>query len=275
MSWHERDYHKVGHVSNEQRGLHGGLPPPVSLALIVVHAIAFCVMVVSGTEGGPAASLPLRSGNLSIAALLAHPFATSHPLGLGLTLLGIWTVAGRIEVRYGGARVMLLYVAGNVAAGLSFAVYARFLPDGGMFALTIPVGGLAAWCGAAWFGLNDEYVSIFGRLTSVARAAAIGSAIVAGFVLLLKSSACAAWITAMIVGGASGMLLQTWGPTLSFRIRRPPVRQETKSDSGPIRPSTGIDVILDKIARDGIGSLTAKERARLDAARQNMLERKQ
>ena len=99
-----------------------------------------------------------------------------------------------------------------------------------MFALTIPVGGLAAWCGAAWFGLNDEYVSIFGRLTSVARAAAIGCAIAVGCVLLLESSACAAWITAVIVGGASGMLVQVWAPTLSLPIRRARVRPGTKPD---------------------------------------------
>jgi hypothetical protein len=275
VSYHERDYHKVGQASSEQRRLRGWLPPPVSLGLIVVHTIAFCVLLVSSGEGGAAAALPLWSGNLRIAALLAHPFATSHPLGLGLTVFGIWTVAGRIEGRYGWSRVMLLYVAGNVVAGLSFAAYARVLPEGGMFALTIPVGGLAAWCGAAWFGLSDEYVSIFGRLTSVARAAAIGSAIAAGFVLLLESSACAAWITALIVGGASGMLVQAWGPTLSFKIRRRPVRPKTKPDPGPIRPPVVIDVILDKIARDGIDSLTAKERERLDAARETMLEREQ
>ncbi len=274
MSWHERDYHKVGHVTYEPRGLRGRLPPPLSLGLIIVHTVAFCVLLVSSAQSG--AALVLWSENLHIAALLAHPFATSHPLGLGLTVFGIWTVAGRIDGRYGWSRVLILYIAGNIAAGLAFAAYARFLPDGGMFALTIPVGGLAAWCGAAWFGLNDEYVSIFGRLTSVARAAAIGCAIAVGCVLLLESSACAAWITAAIVGGASGMLVQVWAPTLSLPIRRARVRPETKPDPvGAIRRSNDIDVILDKIARDGIGSLTVKERARLDAARQTLLEREQ
>ncbi|MCH7870789.1 MAG: hypothetical protein IID33_03730 [Planctomycetes bacterium] len=274
MSWHERDYHKAGYVTNEQRGLRGWLPPPVSLGLIVGHTVAFCVLLVSSAQSG--AALVLWSENLHIAALLAHPFATSHPLGLSLTVFGIWIVAGRIEGRYGWSRVLLLYVAGNVAAGLSFAAYARLLPDGGMFALTIPVGGLAACCGAAWFGLSDEYVSVFGRLTSVARAAAIGCAIAVGCVLLLESSACAAWITAVIVGGASGMLVQAWGPTLSFPIRRARVRPKTKpAPVRPIRRPTGIDVILDKIARDGIGSLTVKERAQLDAARQTMLDREQ
>lgn len=274
MSWHERDYHKAEYATNEQRGLRGWLPPPVSLGLIVVHTVAFCVLLASSAQSG--AALVLWSENLHIAALLAHPFATSHPLGLGLTLFGIWTVAGRIESRYGWSRVLLLYMAGNVAAGLSFAAYARFLPDGGMFALTIPVGGLAAWCGAAWFGLRDEYVSIFGRLTSLARAAAIGCAIAVGCVLLGESSACAAWITAVIAGGACGMLVQVWGPSLSFPIRRARLRRESKPDPvRAVRRSTDIDAILDKIARDGIGSLTVKERARLDAARRTMLDREQ
>jgi hypothetical protein len=36
-----------------------------------------------------------------------------------------------------------------------------------------------------------------------------------------------------------------------------------------------VDALLDKIAQSGIGSLTAKERAKLDAARSEMKKRSQ
>lgn len=275
MSWHERDYHRVSDASAGYDSAAGGrsrLPPPASLVLIVVHAVAFCALIVSRA----ADALQLSSANLGLTALLAHPLAITHPIALGLTVFGIWTLAGRLEARYGGARVVLLYVAGNLAAGLAFASYASLLPSGATFSLAMPVGGLAAWCGAAWLGMRDEYVSVFGRVVSMARACAIAAAVVAGLVVMSSSSSASAWLVAAIVAGASGMLIHSYGPSLSFRFkRRRPVTRPAKAERPRAPSAPDVDAILDKIGQEGVDSLSAGEREELEAARRAMLDQEQ
>ena len=67
-------------------------------------------------------------------------------------------------------------------------------------------------------------------------------------------------------------------PSFSFR-RKPALRvlpdlETAKVVGAPVDPSmVEIDALLDKIAKSGIGSLTAKERARLDAARDDLLKK--
>lgn len=275
MSWHERDYHRVSDASagyDRAAGGRSGLPPPASLVLIVVHAVAFCALIVSRA----ADALQLSPANLGPAALLAHPLAITHPLALGLTVFGIWTLARRLECRYGGARLALLYVAGNLAAGLAFLAYASLLPRGAAFALSMPVGGLAAWCGAAWLGLRDECVSVFGRVVSMARASAVAAAVVAGVVVMSSSSSATAWLVAAIVGGGSGMLMHSYGPSLSFRFkRRRTVTRPAKAERPRAPAAPDVDTILDKVGREGIESLTAREREELEAARRAMLDQEQ
>jgi len=66
----------------------------------------------------------------------------------------------------------------------------------------------------------------------------------------------------------------------SFRFRRKPALrvlpdlETAKVAVAPVDPSMAeVDALLDKIAKSGIGSLTAKERARLDAARDDLLKK--
>jgi len=57
----------------------------------------------------------------------------------------------------------------------------------------------------------------------------------------------------------------------------PDLKQEINSSTKPVRQATGsmaeVDALLDKIAQSGMNSLTAKERAKLDAARADLLKR--
>lgn len=70
-------------------------------------------------------------------------------------------------------------------------------------------------------------------------------------------------------------------PRLSLRRRRPKLRVlpelEAQRESGRQAPQENamaeVDALLDKIAQSGIGSLTAKERAKLDRARDDLKNR--
>lgn len=278
MSWRERDYHRTSDASGGDYAAGGriGLPRPASLVLLGMHAVAFCALIVSRAADAAPVAFHLSSANLGLTALLAHPLASTHPIALALTVFGIWTLARRIECRYGGARVVLLYVAGNLAAGLAFLAYASLVPSGAAFALSMPVGGLAAWCGAAWLGMRDEYVSVFGRVVSMARASAIAAAVVAGLVVMSSSSAATAWLVAAIVAGGSGMLMHAYGPSLSFRFkRRRPVTRPAKAERPRAPSAPDVDAILDKIGQEGVDSLSAGEREELEAARRAMLDQEQ
>jgi hypothetical protein len=70
-------------------------------------------------------------------------------------------------------------------------------------------------------------------------------------------------------------------PQMSFRRRRPKLRvlPDLENDrTGSIKPSqenamAEVDALLDKIAKSGLASLTAKERAKLDRAREDLKNR--
>jgi len=72
-------------------------------------------------------------------------------------------------------------------------------------------------------------------------------------------------------------------PTIRFPSRKPKLRVLPKPSAQPRRipreeleegsVDTEVDALLDKIAKSGIGSLTAAERARLEKARQELLKR--
>ena len=66
-------------------------------------------------------------------------------------------------------------------------------------------------------------------------------------------------------------------PSFRFGRRTPKLRVLPDLDRKPdtVRDTSmaEVDALLDKIAKSGIGSLTAKERARLDAARNDLLKK--
>jgi membrane associated rhomboid family serine protease len=76
---------------------------------------------------------------------------------------------------------------------------------------------------------------------------------------------------AATVGAAYGYVRFQQGrltlPTVAFPRRAPP-------PPPPINATAEVDALLDKIARSGLASLSAKERAKLDAARQDLQKRK-
>jgi hypothetical protein len=69
-------------------------------------------------------------------------------------------------------------------------------------------------------------------------------------------------------------------PRIRFPRRKPKlrvVRDVPVKNVTPVAPASAsmaeVDALLDKIAQSGIGSLTARERAKLDAARRDLKKR--
>jgi hypothetical protein len=142
----------------------------------------------------------------------------------------------------------------------------------------MPAGALAAWVLAAWRNLSDEMVSVFGRLTTVAKTVAIGAAIIAGLIFFQQGPAATGWLIAAAAGSLASPLVES--------IRRPQRRTTgvpwvPRDGVGPAGRAHGaaepgvddraLDELLAKISRDGLDSLTPAERERLDAARRSKL----
>ena len=79
------------------------------------------------------------------------------------------------------------------------------------------------------------------------------------------------YIRAMRSGAWDGLSLSAmFRPKPKFRVLPPPTERRGVEED---RTMTDMDTLLDKIAKSGIASLTAKERARLEAARAELLKK--
>ena len=275
MGWRDREYAQTweGESGRVVRGVH--LPPRGTLALVVLHVLAFLIVWgLPSDEGLDVSALLAVSGPAPHPlAILAHPVATTRLGTLALVVFAGWTLGARLESRFGTARLLALYVCGNLLAGAVCFAVARWQPDLAAAALSFPAGALVAWCLAAWRGLADEFFSLFGRLLTVAKTAALAAVIAAGVVLLLNGRGASALLAGAAIGGVAEPLVEGLAALRRRRARR---RSPTPTEHRPTRPATrpaqpppdepDIDDILAKISRQGLDSLTQAERDRLETA---------
>ena len=121
--------------------------------------------------------------------------------------------------------------------------------------------------------MNAEMVLIFGRLTTVAKVAGIGAAIVAGMVFFAGGPQATAWLLAAGAGCVAWPLLGVFrakvvaGVTMPRGGRTPAAAVDHPAESAVNDADVDIDDILAKISRRGLDALTPTERERLELAR--------
>lgn len=292
MSWEERDYTWSGEGGGWRiEDWRRFFPPAGTLTLVIVHLVGwiFVTILLHAVSEDAAASVQLDSG-LRPWAILTHPIATTSGLLSGLALFCLWPLAARIEEQMGRKKMLALYFSGNTFAALGYIAVAGFSPRHASAPLNLPVGAMAAWALAAWRGLPFESLAIFGRfipLRNMSAWIAIAAAVicVAGY-----RDGAGAWLLAAVCGGAVAPVLevidqfrvrrqQRIDVVAPNRVRRAARNAETFLSSEPVSssqsdpPERDIDDLLAKISRNGLASLTAEERARLEAARQSRLRR--
>ncbi len=258
------------------------LPCGGVLALIIAHVLGFAVMLVVRRHAGTTvlALFVLEGASSHPTAILLHPISSSSPLTLLFLVGAMWTLGGRIESRFGTAPLLWLYVLGTIIAGAVYFGFAQVAPELAAYALAMPAGALAAWARAAWRSLSDEMVSVFGRLVTVAKAAAIGATIVATWIFFWNGPAATGWLIAAAAGSLA------WPPVNAVRGgTHPPTKPRWPREAKPARPwphnaevqSTrdehAVDDLLAKISREGTDALTPAERDRLEATRRAQLRR--
>jgi membrane associated rhomboid family serine protease len=278
MSWRDRDYGDGEYGEPGAIRRHFRAPPPVSLALLLLHAAAFVLLLALQVRTGGAAVrvMALTGSDPHPAAIALHPFATTGVLSLLFVVLALWSLGGRLEQRLGRWRLLGLYITGNAVAGAAYFAVARLQPGLAVVPLDYPVGALAALCAAAWRHLRTDDVLVFGRVTSVAKVYAISAGIVAALALLGGQAGALAWLAAAVVGAGVAPLLDGLEHVLGNRRRvlQPARRRRAVSVArGTAQAEPDIDPILAKISRSGFDSLTRSERNLLEKARQAKLRR--
>ena len=181
-----------------------------------------------------------------------------------------------VERFFGRGKFLLLYACIYILPPALFTLLGAWIPtqfagESGAFALFI-----------AFAALYPDAVMIFGVLAKWA-------ALVLVAIFSLMALASHDWTGGISIWTTTGFAFafvrfeqgRITLPRLSLFRRRPALRVlpdpegRGSRDAGPARGESmaEVDALLDKIARSGISSLTAKERAMLDSARDRLLKR--
>jgi|APGre2960657423_1045063.scaffolds.fasta_scaffold60689_2 membrane associated rhomboid family serine protease len=298
----DRDY-----MREEDQGTRLSWTVMLLIALVVVfaaEAIAEAYMGLSLQKYGALSSRVWQSG--WVWQLVTFQFLHGSFAHLFFNGLGIWMFGRPIEAAFGGRRMLGLWMAGGLVGGLLqlgisaafpnqfspdvvgasaglmtfLAIFCRLEPDARiLLALIVPVPARFLFYFSV--GVAVFFIVVPSR-DGVAHAAHLGGLLFGWF-----------WVQAGYHRGESlwDRLSEAWHRWNQQRQTSRPVSRA--ADGKIIKPSfrpasvptpakelsdaefmaREVDPILDKIARDGIGSLTAAERQTLEAARKKVTRR--
>ena len=298
----DRDY-----MREEDHGTRLSWTVMLLIALVVVFAadeIAKAYLGLSLQQHGALSSSVWRSG--WVWQLVTFQFLHGNFAHLFFNGLGIWMFGRPIEAAFGGRRMLGLWMAGGLVGGLLqlgisaafpnqffsdvvgasaglmtfLAIFCRLEPDARiLLALIVPVPARFLFYFSV--GVAVFFIVVPSR-DGVAHAAHLGGLLFGWF-----------WVQAGYHRGESlwDRLSEAWHRWNQQRQTSRPVSRAAegkiikpsfRSDSAPTPAkelsdaefmAREVDPILDKIARDGIGSLTAAERQTLEAARKKVTRR--
>ena len=298
----DRDY-----MREEDNGMRFSWTVMLLIALVVVFAadeIAKAYLGLSLQQHGALSSSVWRSG--WVWQLVTFQFLHGNFAHLFFNGLGIWMFGRPIEAAFGGRRMLGLWIAGGLVGGLLqlgisaafpnqfspdvvgasaglmtfLAIFCRLEPDARiLLALIVPVPARFLFYFSV--GVAVFFIVVPSR-DGVAHAAHLGGLLFGWF-----------WVQAGYHRGESlwDRLSEAWHRWNQQRQTSRPVSRAAegkiikpsfRSDSAPTPAkelsdaefmAREVDPILDKIARDGISSLTEAERQTLEAARKKVTRR--
>jgi hypothetical protein len=224
--------------------------------------------------------LPFRSDRVlrgEVWRLFTYGFLNQPSIWFAIEMVMIVWFGRELEKFYGRRKFLTLYAGLYFIPPLVLTVFGLWQPNAlagrsGSFGLFIGFATLYPNV-AFFFNILAKWLAVI--LASLYTLMALSSRDTAGLIYL--------WTT---IGFAHAFVRDQQGRfTLpSFRSARSKPERETSSrvaekvrsnDTSGRSTMAEVDALLDKIAQSGMGSLTAKERAKLDAARSEMKKRSQ
>lgn len=239
---------------------------PVTRTLLIVTAALYLLQMLSHA----ALRFPLEtvfglsvSGMMSgqVWQILTYQFLHGGPLHLILNMLMLYVLGNEVERAIGGRHFLALYLLSGALGGV------------GWLLLTYPYEGVCVGASAAIFGVLSAFAVLFPRqeitllvffVLPITLRAWILAAILGFIQLVFTISPGIGGIAyaAHLAGGVAGLVysLVLFRPELWRRRAGARPATERTVESGEI------DRLLDKIARDGIQSLSDRERQTLERA---------
>ncbi|HOS40827.1 MAG TPA: rhomboid family intramembrane serine protease [Spirochaetota bacterium] len=272
----------------------GGPPTPTVKALMIVNGAVFLLQTIAGwlSPGMIEAYFGINHVGLIHQFMLWQPFTYMFLHGgffhILFNLLALWMFGGDLEERWGKALFLRYYIFSGIGAGLFIALMNYFVfitynaspvtigASGAIYAILLAYG--LTWPDREvllYFiiPIKMKYlVLIFGGIEffgTLASARGDGSGVshighlgglISGFIFIM-------W---KLHGprSATTSAQRSEGVIASF-FKKERLKKKQKEIDTRIKAKAVIDRLLEKIAREGMGSLTPAERKELDWARKN------
>ena len=208
--------------------------------------------------------------------IFTYAWVHSPSLWFALWMLMFFWFGREVEFALGRKKYFFLYFSLILAPAICAVLFSLLDPSGGTF-----------------YGPDEAHMAIFVAFAALSPAAELIFGITAkwyAIVLLalyvLIDISAHAWTPLLMLSVASGIAylsvrmpnlswMSSWGNRWSKRSRTSPTSRASTQPKGSNAPVESIDMILDKISRTGIGSLTKSEREALERARKALLRREQ
>jgi membrane associated rhomboid family serine protease len=260
----------------------GRFPVDVTTILVAVHVVVAILTCLAVAAGGGAvlnfmlfdSTRVLGAGQIWRLATYAFVHSPSMLLWFAIEMYMLFVFGREVERFIGQRAYIALYAALLLIPSLLLTVW-------GLGQRTGLAGSVALH-----FGVFVAFATIYPSAELLLRITAKWSAVILGTIYVLQLLAYNAWtdlavlLTSIAVGfcfvrlrGVGPELV--WWENLKTRLQPKPKFKVVPKPVVPRRDdddiSESVDPILDKIARSGIGSLTANERRILDRARDRLL----
>ncbi len=268
----------------------GGPLTPVVKKLMIVNGVIFLLQTIASLfwPGRVEHFFGLSHQGLVMEFKLWQPFTYMFLHGgflhILFNLFSLWMFSGELEERWGSARFLRFYLAGGVGAGVCIAAMNQYIysaynaspvtlgASGAVYAILLAYG--LTWPNREvllyfLFPVKMKYLLLFfgifeffGTLSGAGGGSNIShighlGGLITGFVILMRMRR---------TGGKSS---SGAGGLLSGLLKKKRLERKQKDIERRIEAKRVIDTLLDKIARNGMSSLTAEEKKRLEWARRN------
>lgn len=284
MTWQEYESESEPYVARSHFRFGPKLTPTVK-ALILINVVVFLVQLIAGSRFFfylcVVPALVIRKFYLW--QLVTYMFLHGGVFHIFFNMFALWMFGSELETRLGRERFLQLYFVSGVGAGLCHTVasWGSHIPmlgaSGAVFGILVAFAML----------FPDRYITLFiflFPLTLKAKHLVLGFAAIEALWVISASSSGVAHV-AHLGGLLFGYLFMksryrlalpfAFAQRLSDNIKRrwhwrKPARYKYKPIDADEFISEEVDPILAKISREGVGSLTRKEKKVLKKARSQM-----
>jgi len=251
-----RDRAPLGHL--------GRWPLYAATVLVAVHVAAMTLLAAWQAGGGRLAELPFRREAVlrgEVWRLVSYALLNPPSLWFAVEMYLLFVFGRELETYLGRRAFLRLYAALVLAAPAVL--------------LALP-GSALAGAGAAHLAVFIAFAVLYPGAQVFFQWTAKWVAVVVVALNALQALSVRAWdaLVALLVsaGLAYAYVRRAQG---RWTLRRPAwrLRQPAPGAAAPPAPPADVDAVLDKVARAGLASLTPRERAQLEQARQRLLHR--